>query len=125
MNKPLLIATLFAGMPACAMQATGQDGAPAAETAAAAPAAAQCGMPAEPPPATGALPARATVTPEPQRGSVAPNSRVPSQVVTPSMRAMERARAAQAGHVDKKAQEECAEPATTGSSARDRTTSKG
>ncbi|MGX4643687.1 hypothetical protein [Massilia sp. SYSU DXS3249] len=101
MKKPLLIAALCAGLPACAAQ----DVVPAAG-----PVAARCPMPDDPPPASGALPARAGDRPAPHLGSVAPNSRVPSQVLTPSMRAMAAAGAAhdgQAAHVHKNPQEHC------------------
>lgn len=105
MNKPLLIAAACAALPACAAQ----DSAPAAPPATPA-MAAHCAMPDHPPPATGALPARARTVPEPQRGTVAPNARVPSQVMTPSMRAMEKAMAEQGGQlaqVEKNAQMHC------------------
>lgn len=100
MKKPLLIAALCAGLPACAAQ----DAAPVSTPAA------RCPMPDDPPPASSALPARAGDRPAPHLGSVAPNSRVPSQVVTPSMRAMAAAGAAQDGqaaHVHKNRQEHC------------------
>lgn len=101
MNKPLLIAAVCAGLPAYA-----QDAVPAAAPVSA-PVSAHCNMPDDPPPASGALPARAGTRPEPHRGSVAPNSRVPSQVVTPSMRAMAAAGAAQDGQVGKNPQVDC------------------
>ena len=104
MNKPLLIAAVCAGLPACAAMATPPGTASLA-------CATQDNPRDHPPPATGALPARAATGPAPERGSVAPSTRVPSHVMTPSMRAMERVRAAQAAtsDVDKKAQEKCQE----------------
>ena len=100
MKKPLLIAALCAGLPACAAQ----DAAPVSTPAA------RCPMPDDPPPASSALPARASDRPAPHLGSVAPNTRLPSQVATPSMRAMAAARAAQdaqAAHVHKTPQSHC------------------
>lgn len=105
MNKPLLIAAVCAALPACAAQ----DPAPAMPPAKAA-MAAHCGMP-DHAPASGALPARAGTRPAPQMGTVAPNARVPSHVMTPSMRAMEQAMAEQGGqmaHMDKNGQMHCA-----------------
>jgi hypothetical protein len=46
-------------------------------------------------PARAALPARASTVPQPQQGSVAPSNKVPSEVETPSTRAMRAARARQ------------------------------
>jgi hypothetical protein len=69
--------------------------------------------------ASSALPARASTGPAPQLGTIAPATRVPSQVVTPSVRAMARATAAQAGqtaHVDKNAQTPCPAPPQSPSS---------
>ena len=48
-------------------------------------------------PAHAALPARAATTPQPQLGTVAPSTRVPSHVETPSARAMRRALARNQG----------------------------
>lgn len=102
MNKPFLIAAVCAALPACA--APDPAGPPAKAAMAA-----HCAMP-EPPPASGALPARAATRPAPQMGSVAPNTRVPSHVMTPSMRAMEQAMAEQGGQMaqmDKNGQMHC------------------
>ncbi|MDB5745626.1 MAG: hypothetical protein JWP72_474 [Massilia sp.] len=116
MNKPLLFAAVCAGLPACAALAT-----PPGTESWAAGCEVQDGQqnrPRDHPhPASGALPARASTGPEPQRGTVAPSTRVPSHVVTPSMRAMERASAARAGNmtdVDKKAQNNCADTPAPG-----------
>ena len=110
MNKPLLIAAVCAGLPACAALAT-----PPGTEAWAARCEVQDNLQNHPPPASGALPARASTRAEPERGTIAPSTRVASHVRTPSMRAMERASAAQAGEstdVDKKAQENCADAFT-------------
>lgn len=99
MNKPLLIAAVCAALPACAAQDPARPPAMAA----------QCAMP-DRAPASGALPARASTRPEPQMGTVAPNARVPSHVMTPSMRAMEQAMAEQGGQVarvDENARMDC------------------
>ena len=84
MNKPVLLAAMVAALP---LGAGAQQGNPGSPTQEAQP---QPGCPGveEAPRASSALPARASTKPEPQLGSVAPNSRVPSHVVTPSMRAM-------------------------------------
>lgn len=102
MNQPLLIAALCAALPACAAQDPAGPGRGAGM-------AAHCAM-RDAPPATAALPARAATGPQPQMGTVAPNARLPSQVMTPSMEAMHKAMAEQGGqmaHVDKNAQMHC------------------
>ena len=94
MKKPLLIAAVCAGLPVCAAQDAVPQPAPGAG-----PLAARCDVHDNSPRASSALPARASTRPEPQLGTVAPSTRVPSHVVTPSMRAMEAATAAQAAQV--------------------------
>ena len=95
MKKPLLIAAVCAGLPGFAAQDAAANAGPGS-----APVATRCevhdNVHDNSPPASSALPARASTRPEPQLGTVAPNTRLPSHVVTPSMRAMERATAAQA-----------------------------
>lgn len=91
MNKPVLLAALAAALP---VHVLAQEAGPGA-----APPQRDCAAGAELPPASGALPARAGTKPEPQLGTVAPNTRVPSQVDTPSMRAMRTARARDARRV--------------------------
>ena len=91
MKAPLLIAAVCAGLPGCAMQDPAAPVAPGTELFAPA-----CAMHDGAARASSALPARASTGPAPQLGSVAPNTRVPSHACTPSMRAMERAMAAQA-----------------------------
>ena len=99
MKKPLLIAAVCAGLPGYAAQDAAANAGPGT-----APAATRCNVHDNvhdkvhdnSPPASSALPARASTRPEPHLGTVAPNTRLPSHVVTPSMRAMERATAAQA-----------------------------
>jgi hypothetical protein len=77
MKKPVLWAAVLAALPPGALA---QEGKPA--TAAHQP---DC---TDAPRAASALPARASTRPEPQRGTVAPNTHVPSHTVTPSSRAM-------------------------------------
>ena len=113
MSKPLLIAVVCAGLPACAALATP----PGAESLACA---AQDRVHEHPPPATGALPARAGTGPAPERGTVAPSTRVASHIRTPSMRAMERATAAReatAPDADKTMQDNCKEERAPGAPA--------
>ena len=114
MNTPLLVAAVCAGLPGCAMQDPAAPTSPDTAVFAAA-----CAVEVDSHDhrqrAASALPARATSAPAPQLGTVAPNTRVPSHVVTPSMRAMERASAAGAGSVtdvNKKAQKNCADAHT-------------
>jgi len=104
MNKPVLLAALAAALPACALA---QEAGPGA-----APPQRDCAAGAEVPPASGALPARASTKPEPQLGTVAPNTRVLSQADTPSLRAMRAASAKEAGRAADTAADarECAPP---------------
>jgi hypothetical protein len=88
MNKPVLLAALAAALPVCALA---QEAAPGG-----APPRRDCAVGAEVPPASGALPARARTRPEPQLGTVAPNTRVASHIDTPSLRAMRAAHAREA-----------------------------
>ena len=92
MNTPLLVAAVCAGLPGCTVQDPGAPTSP--DTAAFAACRVQDNAQDNSQRASSALPARASTRPEPQLGTVAPNTRVPSHVVTPSMRAMERATAA-------------------------------
>jgi hypothetical protein len=80
MNPPVLLAAVLGTFPVLAL---------AQESAAqSAPHQPACLAKAEARGARGALPARAGTAPEPQRGTVAPGTRVPSNMVTPSSRAM-------------------------------------
>jgi hypothetical protein len=72
MSTPLLFAVVCAALPAGAAQ----DGADTRLL-----------------PANGALPARAATVPTPERSTLAPAKPVASHVMTPSLRAMEQARA--------------------------------
>lgn len=83
MNKPGLLAVLSVIAPLCA--AARQEPAPPAPPP-------DCGGADDTWRASGALPARASVAPAPQLGSVAPANRVLSHTETPSMRAMRAAR---------------------------------
>ena len=78
MKKSMLLAAVCIAAPLCA---AAQDDAPNPP------------CPPQEAPARAALPARPSTVPQPQQGSVAPSNKVPSEVVTPSTRAM---RAAQA-----------------------------
>lgn len=89
MNKPVLLAAVAAVAAALPIGALAQQGAP--EPTRPQPA---C---AEAPRADSALPARASNKPEPQLGTVASDTRVPSHTDTPSLRAMQSARNRQAG----------------------------
>ena len=102
MNKPALLAAA-AAVAALPVGALAQQGAPA-------PTAQQpgCAVRAEAPRADSALPARASTKPEPQLGTVAPATRVPSHTDTPSSRAMAAARAEKTTHERKTAQNHCA-----------------
>lgn len=80
MNMPVLLAAIVAGLPAGALPQEGKPGS--------APPQADCAARAERPRAQSALPARASTKPEPQLGTVAPNTRLPSHTDTPSSRAM-------------------------------------
>lgn len=79
MNKPGLFAAMLA---VAAPGASAQQEQPCPPPAQACPGADDAAR------ASGALPARATVEPAPQLGSVAPANRVLSHTVTPSLRAM-------------------------------------
>ena len=102
MKTPLLVAAACAALPGCALQDPAAPAVPGTEVFAAG-----CPMHDNAPRAASALPARASTKPEPQLGSVAPNTRVPSNAMTPSMRGMERATAAQAAGSEKNATPSC------------------
>lgn len=93
MKTPLLVVAVCSGLPGCAMQDPVTPASPDTAVFAAA-CTAEDDSQDHLKRASSALPARASTRPEPQLGTVAPNTRVPSHVVTPSMRAMERATAA-------------------------------
>lgn len=100
MRKTVLWAAALAALPPSALA---QEGKP--DTAAHQP---DCtGAPR----ADSALPARASTKPEPQRGTVAPGTRVPSHTVTPSSRAMAAAsaRAEKTTNEEKNAGGHCAD----------------
>lgn len=61
--------------------------------------------------ASAALPARVGTHPMPERGTIAPAARVPSNVVTPSSRAMAAARAREQGESAKKTTQDGCQPA--------------
>lgn len=107
MNKPVLLAALAAALPVCALAQEAGPGRPPPQR--------DCAAGAEVAPASGALPARASTRPEPQLGTVAPNTRVPSHTDTPSLRAMRSASAREAGAAaatQASAERECAPPGT-------------
>ena len=97
MKKPVLLAAVAAAAAAAALPAgvLAQEGAPEP-----APSQPGCATSADAPRADSALPARASTRPEPQLGTVAPATRVPSHTATPSSRAM--AAAARAGKTNEK-----------------------
>lgn len=107
MHTPVLFAAMVAALPLGAAAQPAPDPVPA-------PAAPPTGCAAleEAPRAASALPARASTRPAPELGAVAPNTRVPSHTVTPSMRAMRAARAKQAENLSGNAgpAHECAVP---------------
>ena len=105
MKKPLLWAAVLVALPPAA---PAQEGKPA--SAAHQP---DC---ADAPRAASALPARASTKPEPQQGTVAPNTRVPSHTVTPSSRAMAAAsaRAEKTTNEEKNAGGPCADATEPG-----------
>jgi len=108
MHTPLLLAAMVAALP---LAATAQDD-PATAPAQPAPRSGCAGF-EEAPRASSALPARAGTRPAPELGTVAPNTRVPSHTVTPSMRAMRAARAkdaARAAGEPAAADADCAPP---------------
>jgi hypothetical protein len=80
MNKPILLAVMLTALPSAVPAQESKPGS--------VPPLSRCADAPETPLAAGALPARASTTAEPQRGTVAPGTRVPSQTVTPSSRAM-------------------------------------
>jgi hypothetical protein len=91
MHTPVLFAAMVVALP---LGATAQDN-PDAAPAKPAPQSG-CAGAEEAPPASSALPARAGTKPAPELGSIAPNTRVPSHTVTPSLRAMRAANAKEA-----------------------------
>jgi len=92
MNKPVLLAAMVAALP---LGAGAQQERPDAARA-------------EAPRASSALPARASTRPEPQLGTVAPNTRVPSHTLTPSLRAMRAATAKEEARTAGRAATDCA-----------------
>jgi hypothetical protein len=112
MKKPVLWAAVLAALPPGALA---QEGKPA--SAAHQP---DC---TDAPRAAAALPARASTRPEPQRGTVAPNTRVPSHTVTPSSRAMAAAsaRAEKTTNEKKYAEGHCADETAPGAPESGRT----
>jgi hypothetical protein len=83
MHKPVLFAAMVAALPLEAAAQQNPDiapGKPAPQSG--------CAGFEEAPRASSALPARASAKPAPELGTVAPNTRVPSHTVTPSLRAM-------------------------------------
>ena len=94
MHKPVLFAAMLSALPALPLSAAAQAN-PDAAPAKPAPQSG-CADAEEAPRAASALPARASTKPAPELGSVAPNTRVPSHTVTPSLRAMRAARAKEA-----------------------------
>jgi hypothetical protein len=113
MKKPVLWAAVLAALPPGALA---QEGKPA--SAAHQP---DC---LDAPRAASALPARASTRPEPQRGSVAPNTRwPPSHTVTPSSRAMAAASAPaeKATSVEQKPEGHCADETMPGATDSGRT----
>ena len=108
MHKPVLFAAMVAALPLGSAAQANPDtlpGKPAPQPG--------CAGVEEAPRASSALPARAGTKPAPELGTVAPNTRVPSHTVTPSVRAMRAAtakEAARAGGDPKAAQTDCAQP---------------
>jgi hypothetical protein len=92
MNRPVLLAAVATVAAALPIGALAQEGTPPQPG---------CATSAEAPRADSALPARASTKPEPQLGTVAPGTRVPSHTSTPSSRAMAAA-AARAEKTDEK-----------------------
>ena len=93
MYQPVLFAAVVAALP---LGAAAQPAPEPAPTPTAPPTG--CAAFEEAPRAASALPARAGTRPAPELGAVAPNTRVPSHTVTPSMRAMRAARAKEANN---------------------------
>jgi len=108
MHKPVLFAAMVAALPLGPAAQANPDtapGKPAPQPG--------CAGYEEAPRASSALPARAGTKPAPELGTVAPNTRVPSHTVTPSLRAMRAANAkeaARAGREPGAAQADCAPP---------------
>ena len=95
MHKPVLFAAMVAALPLGATAQSNPDTSPTHPTPQSG-----CAGAEEAPRASSALPARASTKPAPELGAVAPNTRVPSHTVTPSVRAMRAARAKEAARVD-------------------------
>lgn len=93
MKPPILFSVMLAALPVCAAAQAPKPGSAPARPDCTGSATASAQVPR----ASGALPARASTRPEPQRSSVAPPARVPSHTETPSLRAMRSARAKEAG----------------------------
>lgn len=77
MKKAILLATVLVALPSVALAQEDKETSPAPRRG--------CPDAAR---ADSALPARASTRSEPQLGTVAPNTRVPSHTATPSQRAM-------------------------------------
>lgn len=116
MHKPVLFAAMVAALPLGAGAQSAPDPAP---TPPAPPTG--CAAVEEAPRAASALPARATTRAAPELGAVAPNTRVPSHTLTPSMRAMRAARAKEARNLsgDPSATGDCAASLARPKTARD------
>lgn len=111
MHNPVLFAVVVAALPALPPSAAAQAN-PEPAPAKPAPQSGCAGF-EEAPRASSALPARASTKPAPELGTVAPNTRVPSHTVTPSLRAMRAAsakEAARAAGESTKADTGCAPP---------------
>ena len=94
MHKPVLFAAMVAALPLGAQAQDKPDTTPG-KTAPQSDCADR-----EEPRAASALPARASTKPAPELGTVAPNTRVPSHTLTPSLRAMRAAQAKEAARAD-------------------------
>jgi hypothetical protein len=105
MNKPVLLAAVASLTAVLPTGALAQEGAPRNT-----PQQSACASHLDAPRADSSLPARASTKPEPQLGSVAPSTRLPSHTVTPSSRAMAAARASaeKTDKEDKDARLDCA-----------------
>ncbi len=93
MQTPVLFAAMVAALPLGAAAQPAPEPAPTPITPPTG-----CTPFEEAPRAASALPARASTRPAPELGAMAPNTRVPSHTVTPSMRAMRAARAKEANN---------------------------
>jgi hypothetical protein len=91
MHKPVLFAAMVAALPLGAAAQGNPEAAPGKPAPQSG-----CAGAEEAPRASSALPARASTKPAPELGTVAPNTRVPSHTVTPSLRAMRAASAKEA-----------------------------